>query len=98
MTKNVVLIDDEQAMRRSVEQWLDLSDFSVRSFSNGHDALAELSADFDGVIVSDVKMPGISGMEVLDAVINIDTADPGHFNHRPRRSGNGGRSHEKIGP
>ncbi len=76
MTKNVVLIDDEQAMRRSIEQWLDLSDFNVRSFSNGHEALAQLSADFDGVIVSDVKMPGISGMEVLDAVINIDTQIP----------------------
>ncbi len=76
MTKNVVLIDDEQAMRRSIEQWLDLSDFNVRSFSNGHEALVELSADFDGVIVSDVKMPGISGMEVLDAVINIDTQIP----------------------
>ncbi|MCP4936984.1 MAG: sigma-54-dependent Fis family transcriptional regulator [bacterium] len=76
MTKNVVLIDDEQAMRRSVEQWLDLSDFNVRSFSNGHEALRELSADFDGVIVSDVKMPGIDGMEVLDAVINIDTQIP----------------------
>ncbi len=76
MTKNVVLIDDEQAMRRSIEQWLDLSDFNVRSFSNGHEALEQLSADFDGVIVSDVKMPGISGMEVLDAVINIDTQIP----------------------
>ncbi len=76
MTKNVVLIDDEQVMRRSVEQWLDLSDFNVRSFSSGHEALAQLSADFDGVVVSDVKMPGISGMEVLEAVINIDTDIP----------------------
>ncbi len=76
MNKNVVLIDDEQAMRRSVEQWLDLSDFRVRSYASGRKALADLSADFDGVVVSDVKMPGLSGLEVLEEVVRIDREIP----------------------
>jgi two-component system C4-dicarboxylate transport response regulator DctD len=76
MTRNVVLIDDEQVMRRSVEQWLNLSDFCVHSYSDGHTALRDLSVDFDGVVVSDIKMPGISGMEVLEAVIAIDADIP----------------------
>lgn len=76
MIRKIVLIDDERAMRRSVEQWLGLSDFQVSSYCDGHEALRDLSPDFDGVIVSDVKMPGLSGMEVLDAVIAVDAEIP----------------------
>jgi len=76
MTRTVVLIDDERAMRRSVEQWLGLSDFQVQAYSDGREALADLSEDFAGVVVSDIKMPGIDGMQLLAAVKAIDRDIP----------------------
>lgn len=76
MTNHVVLIDDEATMRRSVEQWLSLSDLKVSAFSNGNDALKILSPDFAGVIVSDVKMPSIDGLELMEAVHKIDAEIP----------------------
>lgn len=76
MTGTVFLIDDERAMRRSVEQWLGLSDFQVRAYSDGRDALADLTDEFTGVVVSDIKMPGIDGMELLAAVKAVDREIP----------------------
>lgn len=76
MTRTVVLIDDERAMRRSVEQWLGLSDFKVQAYSDGREALADLRDDFAGVVVSDIKMPGIDGMQLLVAVKAIDRDIP----------------------
>lgn len=76
MTNHVVLIDDEATMRRSVEQWLTLSDLKVSAFSDGNDALKILSPDFDGVMVSDVKMPHIGGLELMEAVHQIDPEIP----------------------
>lgn len=76
MTSQVVLIDDEATMRRSVEQWLALSDLEVSAFSNGLEALKTLSPDFAGVVVSDVKMPHINGLELMEAVHQIDPDIP----------------------
>lgn len=76
MTNRVVLIDDEATMRRSVEQWLALSDFKVDAFSNGLEAIKSLSPSFNGVVVSDVKMPHIGGLELLEAIHQIDPDIP----------------------
>ncbi len=76
MNRNIVFIDDEQAMRRSVEQWLSLSDFHVHSYKDGATALRDIDASFDGVVVSDVKMPGLDGMQILEAIVSIDAEIP----------------------
>lgn len=76
MTGNVIVIDDEKAMRASIEQWLGLSGFEVIPYSQGGKALAELSPQFDGVVISDVKMPLVDGMAVLDGVREIDSEIP----------------------
>ena len=72
MNNQAILIDDEKDMRRSVEQWLSLSDFDVKAFSDARTALEHIDPSFDGVVVSDVKMPGMDGMALLDAVKERD--------------------------
>ena len=76
MTGKVILVDDEAAMRRSVEQWLTLSDIDVVSLSDGREALELLSDDFEGVIVSDVKMPKIDGLALMERIHEIDQQIP----------------------
>ncbi len=72
----VFLIDDEKAMRSSLEQWLLLSDFQVTSFEKAELALKQIDTDFEGILISDVKMSGMDGMALLDAVIKLDEEIP----------------------
>lgn len=72
MSDQVILIDDEKDMRRSVEQWLSLSNFDVKAFSDARTALDHIDQNFSGVVVSDVKMPDMDGMTLLDAVKQKD--------------------------
>ncbi len=62
---NVYVIDDDEAMRDSLEFLLSSADFSVRLFESGHHFLDALSGIDFGCIVSDVRMPGIDGIELL---------------------------------
>ncbi|SEB56844.1 two-component system, NtrC family, C4-dicarboxylate transport response regulator DctD [Pseudomonas saponiphila] len=72
MLNSVMVVDDEASIRSAVEQWLSLSGFSVQLFSRGEDCLAHLPKNFPGVILSDVRMPGISGLELLTQVQRLD--------------------------
>jgi len=61
----VIVVDDEASIRTAVEQWLSLSGFQVQTFSRAEECLARLPRDFPGVILSDVRMPGMGGLELL---------------------------------
>jgi len=76
MLNSVMLVDDEASIRTAVEQWLSLSGFEVQLFSRAEDCLARLPRDFPGVILSDVRMPGISGLELLNEVQQRDADLP----------------------
>ncbi|MEN5302096.1 MULTISPECIES: sigma-54 dependent transcriptional regulator [unclassified Pseudomonas] len=66
MLNSVIVVDDEASIRTAVEQWLSLSGFSVQLFARAEDCLAQLPAHFAGVIISDVRMPGMGGMQLLE--------------------------------
>lgn len=72
----VYLIDDEQAVRDSVAQWLELAGINVTTFACGREVVNTLTAGFSGVIVADLRMPGFDGMEVLRAVQSVDPDIP----------------------
>ncbi|MDX9684718.1 sigma-54-dependent transcriptional regulator [Pseudomonas protegens] len=76
MLNSVIVVDDEASIRTAVEQWLSLSGFEVQLFSRAEDCLAQLPKNFPGVILSDVRMPGISGLELLAQVQRLDTDLP----------------------
>lgn len=65
MLNSVIVVDDEAPIRSAIEQWLTLSGFAVQVFSRAEECLARLPEHFPGVIVSDVRMPGMSGLALL---------------------------------
>ena len=76
MLNSVMVVDDEISIRSAVEQWLSLSGFEVQLFSRAEDCLAALPAHFPGVILSDVRMPGLSGLQLLAEVQRRDSDLP----------------------
>ncbi|MCF7200536.1 sigma-54-dependent transcriptional regulator [Pseudomonas oligotrophica] len=76
MSGQVYFIDDEAAIRQAVQQWLELSGFSVRTFARAREALAALDRGFAGVLVSDVRMPDLDGLGLLEQVVALDAELP----------------------
>jgi two-component system C4-dicarboxylate transport response regulator DctD len=65
MLNSVIVVDDEAPIREAIQQWLSLSGFTVQTFSRGEECLARLPEHFPGVVLTDVRMPGMSGLELL---------------------------------
>jgi len=63
-----VIIDDDPAALESLEQWLMLADIQVQPFSDARKALEVLQPDYPGIVISDIRMPGMDGMSLLKAV------------------------------
>ncbi|MFI8610347.1 sigma-54-dependent transcriptional regulator [Pseudomonas sp. NPDC077649] len=76
MSAQVIVVDDEAAIREAVQQWLELSGFTVRSCASAAEALALVDRDYPGIVVSDVRMPGSDGLQLLDKLLALDADLP----------------------
>jgi len=68
MTKSVWIVDDDQAIRWVLEKALARASVPTRSFSQASDVLDALATDMPSALVSDIRMPGGSGLELLKKV------------------------------
>lgn len=64
----VLVVDDDPAFRRMLETWLSHSGYRVRTAANGIDALVRLKQQPFDVVVTDLKMPGLDGLELLTQI------------------------------
>lgn len=60
----VFVVDDEEAIRDSLQALLGVSGFDVRCFASAREFLAWLKADQTGCLLVDVRMPGMTGLEL----------------------------------
>ena len=72
----VAIVDDEADMRASISQWLALSGFDTETYPSAEDALKVIGPEFPGVVVSDIKMPGMDGMAFLKRLMGMDSGLP----------------------
>lgn len=62
---HVILVEDDAALGPAVAQALTLEGMEVALFGDADSALAALSSDFPGVVVSDVRLPGMDGLTLF---------------------------------
>jgi len=72
----IYIVDDEESMRVAVSQWLSLSYYDVKSFATAEAALSKLTFDFSGVLITDIRMPGMDGLELMKRAQHIDPEIP----------------------
>ena len=65
MTQKVLLVDDDKAVREALGQTLDLAGFDVLPAASFIEATDYISPEFDGVVISDVRMPGKDGFSMF---------------------------------
>jgi len=64
----IVVVDDDEAVRDSLQDMMTSEGFEVRAFSNGHDLLNEASLPLIGCLVVDYHMPVMNGLELVSAL------------------------------
>ena len=66
--KPIWIVDDDESIRWVLEKALARENLATKSFANARDAIAALELDTPQVLVSDIRMPGASGLELLQTV------------------------------
>ncbi len=70
------VIDDDAAMRDSLAFLLDVNGFKPRVYDSANAFLDEIAADILGCIVSDIRMPGMNGIELVRKLKSEGSACP----------------------
>ncbi|WP_305794053.1 sigma-54 dependent transcriptional regulator [Hahella sp. CCB-MM4] len=72
----VLVIDDDRHVANSLCQTLELETIQSKGFDNARSALEQITSDWNGVIISDINMPGMNGLELMQQVHQIDRDVP----------------------
>ena len=76
LSEKIVIIDDEKRMCDSLSALLSGEGYRVEAFQNSADAVAQLGRDRIDLVISDIKMAGPDGLEILRLVKERDPAIP----------------------
>lgn len=63
--EHILIVDDEPLIRKSLNEILRLEGYKVSMAASGNEALERLKQDTVNIVISDIKMPGIDGVELL---------------------------------
>jgi len=68
----VALVEDDKPFRRALAERLDLAGLSVTAFATGEAALKAIDDTFEGVVVTDLRMPGLDGRQLVERLAAVD--------------------------
>ncbi|MGH6696020.1 sigma-54-dependent transcriptional regulator [Sphingopyxis sp.] len=74
--QTIFFVDDDAALREANVQTLDLAGLAVEAFPDAQSVLPRIEAGFSGIVVTDIRMPGMDGLELRAAIHAIDPDIP----------------------
>ena len=74
--EKILVVDDEQSMTQFLSIVLRKESFQVTAVSNGRDALERVKAENFDVVITDIKMPGMDGIQLLNHIKKHDPSLP----------------------
>src|SRR5262245_43799926 len=72
MTGNILIVDDSGFARRTLRQMLESAGYSIQEAANGNDALERYFLKKPDLVLLDIVMEGLSGLEVLPRIRELD--------------------------
>ena len=76
MKPRILVIDDEAAIRDSLKMILEYEEYEFLGAASGPDGIASVRRDAPDLVVLDIKMPGMNGLDTLAEIRKIDEALP----------------------
>ncbi|PHZ58323.1 two-component system response regulator [Photobacterium leiognathi] len=73
---NVLIVDDDQDVLDAYQELLELAGYNVQTVTDSTQVIAMLDYHWTGVIVTDMYMPGLNGMELLEKIQHFDNDIP----------------------
>ena len=67
----ILIVDDEEIVRESLSGWLEKDGYTVSSAQDGPSAIARVNAERWSILLVDMKMPGMDGLQVLEQAKKI---------------------------
>lgn len=72
----ILLVDDEPEVRAATAQALELAGFQVQTFAVAERALEMTGHGFPGIVLTDIRMPGMDGLSLMTRIHDIDRDIP----------------------
>ena len=81
----VFVVDDDVSVREALERLLRVVGFDVETFASAQDFLAHRRANLPSCLVLDVRLPGLSGLELQNRIAEANRENSHRFYYGPRR-------------
>lgn len=72
MKKKILVIDDEQAICKMLEKFLSRKGYKAITALNGEEGIKKVKQEKPHIVLLDIKMPGIDGIETLKRIREVD--------------------------
>ncbi|MTI44762.1 two-component system C4-dicarboxylate transport response regulator DctD [Roseibium hamelinense] len=74
--QKILFVDDEEHLRFAAKQSLELEGLAIECFAEAQPVALKLSKDFEGVVVTDIRLPGMDGTALMRQAVEIDPDIP----------------------
>lgn len=72
----IVFVEDDPSVRSSVTETLELAEFSVHACESAERAISHIHPGFPGIVITDVRLPGMDGFGFLQHIVSTDSTIP----------------------